>query len=504
MASQQPYDLAIIGGGINGTGIACDAAGRGLSVVLIEAGDLAGATSSASSKLIHGGLRYLEHWEFRLVREALAEREVLLAKAPHLIKPLRFVLPHVAALRSRWLIRLGLFLYDRLSKRTVIGGSRGLDFTKDKSGIPLRDKFSHGFAYRDCSVDDSRLVILNARAAADQGSHILTRTRFENAKVVDGLWSLNLTSAQADAPDQITARAIVNAGGPWADKVLKANDTGALSASDNTRLRLIKGSHIVVLRIKGADDAYILQQDDGRVVFVIPYEDSYSMIGTTDVPIDGDPEKAAASEDEIHYMLAAANRYITSKVKEADIVWKFSGVRPLYDDDSESASQVTRDYHLALKKDDNAPPILSIFGGKITTYRCLAEEAVEKLSPFFPSMGARWTRKGLLPGGDLPGGNMEAFLDNLTKHYPQLEQRLIRQIARRHGSLATEVLGDAKTMPDLGQRISDDLYEREIEYFKDKEWATTAEDILWRRTKVGLHLSPAEQEKAAAMIEALL
>jgi len=362
-------------------------------VVLVEAGDLAGATSSASSKLIHGGLRYLEHWEFRLVREALAEREVLLAKAPHLIKPLRFVLPHVAALRSRWLIRLGLFLYDRLSKRTVIGGSRGLDFTKDKSGKPLRDKFSHGFAYWDCSVDDSRLVILNARAAADKGSRILTRTRFASAMVVGGLWHLDLASAQADAPNQVTARAIINAGGPWADKVLKASDTGAPSSNDNMRLRLIKGSHIVVPRIEGADDAYNLQQDDGPVVFVIPYEDTFSMIGTTDVPIDGDPEKAAASEDEIHYMLAAANRYITSEVKEADIVWKFSGVRPLYDDDSESASQVIRNYHLALKKDDDAPPILSIFGGKITTYRCLAEEVLEK---FYRSF-LLWAQAG--PGG---------------------------------------------------------------------------------------------------------
>ncbi|MDA1323981.1 MAG: glycerol-3-phosphate dehydrogenase [Proteobacteria bacterium] len=504
MASERPYDLAIIGGGINGAGIACDAAGRGLSVVLIEAGDLAGATSSASSKLIHGGLRYLEHWEFRLVREALAEREVLLAKAPHLIRPMRFVLPHVAALRSRWLIRLGLFLYDHLSTRTTIGGSRALDFAKDKSGIPLRDKFSHGFAYWDCWVDDSRLVILNAMSAANNGADILTQTRFDRAQVEDGLWRLDIKPKQAGASRQVTARAIVNAAGPWADKVLKACDTGTPSTGDNTRLRLIKGSHIVVPRIEGADDAYILQQDDGRVVFVIPYEENYSMIGTTDVPIEGEPEKAAASADEIHYMLAAVNRYITTEIKEDDIVWKFSGVRPLYDDDAESASKVTRDYHLVLQNGDGAPPILSIFGGKITTYRCLAEEALEKLSPFFPNMGRPWTRKGFLPGGNLPGGAMEAFLDDLFRRYPKLEQGLITQLAQRHGSIATDILGDAGAMDDLGQRIGDGLYEREIDYFKRQEWARTAEDILWRRTKAGLHLAPADREGAAAMIEALL
>ncbi|MDA1323701.1 MAG: glycerol-3-phosphate dehydrogenase [Proteobacteria bacterium] len=504
MAGQQPYDLAIIGGGINGAGIACDAAGRGLSVVLIEAGDLAGATSSASSKLIHGGLRYLEHWEFRLVREALAEREVLLAKAPHLIRPLRFVLPHVAALRPRWMIRLGLFLYDHLSTRTTIAASRALDLAKDKSGRPLREKFSHGFAYWDCWVDDARLVILNARAAADNGAHILTRTRFDRAQAENGLWRLDLKPAQAGASQQVTARAIINAAGPWADKVLAATETGNSSKSDGTRLRLIKGSHLVIPRIEGADDAYILQQDDGRVVFVIPYEDTYSMIGTTDVPIEGDPEKAAASEDEIRYLLAAANRYVTTEIKETDIVWNFSGVRPLYDDDAESASKVTRDYHLALKNDNDAPPILSIFGGKITTYRCLAEEALEKLSPFFPSMGPAWTRKASLPGGNLPGGTMEAFLDDLIRRYPNLDPRLITRIAHRHGSIATDILGDAATMDDLGQHIGEDLYEREIDYFKRREWALTAEDILWRRTKAGLHLEPADREKAAAMIEALL
>ena len=300
------------------------------------------------------------------------------------------------------------------------------------------------------------------------------------------------------------ARAIVNAAGPWADKVLMASETGRPSNSDGTRLRLIKGSHLVIPRIEGADDAYILQQDDGRVVFVIPYEETFSMIGTTDVPIDGDPEKAAASEDEIGYLLAAVNRYVTTNIKESDVVWKFSGVRPLYDDDAENASKVTRDYHLALKVEDGAPPILSIFGGKITTYRCLAEEALETLSPFFPAMGPAWTRKALLPGGDLTGGTMKSFLDDLITRYPKLDPGLIKQLARRHGSIAADILGDAHTMGDLGQRIGEDLYEREIDHFKRQEWAQTAEDILWRRTKVGLHLDPADREKAAAMIEALL
>lgn len=504
MVSEQPYDLAIIGGGINGAGIACDAAGRGLSVVLIEAGDLAGATSSASSKLIHGGLRYLEHWEFRLVREALAEREVLLAKAPHLIQPLRFVLPHVAALRPRWMIRLGLFLYDHLSTRTTIEASRSVDLAQDRAGRPLRQKFQHGFAYWDCWVDDARLVVLNARAAADKGADIRTRTRFVAAVREDGLWRLDLKSAQNTATGQVTARAMINAAGPWADKVLTASDKGTGAGHNNTRLRLIKGSHVVVPRIDGADDAYILQQDDGRVVFVIPYEETYSMIGTTDVPIEGDPAEAAASEDEIRYLLAAVNRYIATEIKEQDIVWSFSGVRPLYDDDAESASKVTRDYHLALNTEDGGPPILSIFGGKITTYRCLAEEALEKLSPFFPSMGRPWTKKATLPGGDLPGGSMPVFLDRLAEQYSTLEPTLLSQLAYRHGSMTSDVLGDSCVLSDLGQRICGTLYEREIDYFKRREWATTADDVLWRRTKAGLHLDQSDRDKAAAIIETLL
>jgi len=496
---QQTYDLAIIGGGINGAGIACDAAGRGLSVVLIEAGDLAGATSSASSKLIHGGLRYLEQWEFRLVREALAEREVLLAKAPHLIHPLRFVLPHVAVLRPRWMIRLGLFLYDHLSTRTTIAGSCALDLAEDKSGKPLREKFTHGFAYWDCWVDDSRLVVLNARAAADRGAHILTRTRFERAREDGGLWRLDLSPEQGGGLRQVAARAMVNAAGPWAAEVLADCDSGGKSNSAGPRLRLIKGSHLVVPRIAGAEDAYILQQDDGRVVFVIPYEGAYSMIGTTDVPIEGDPAQAAASEDEIHYLLASVNNYFAAEQTEADIVWKFSGVRPLYDDDSESASKVTRDYHLALRHAADTPPILSVFGGKITTYRCLAEEALEKLAPVFPDMGRPWTKNAFLPGGNVWGGTMEAFLDDLSQRYPKLDRALLAQLARRHGSIATDILGDAETPADLGRKIGDGLYEREIDHFRRNEWAQTAEDILWRRTKVGLHLGPAEREAAAAI-----
>ena len=299
-------------------------------------------------------------------------------------------------------------------------------------------------------------------------------------------------------------RALVNAAGPWADKVLTASETGKSSNSDGTRLRLIKGSHLVIPRIEGADDAYILQQDDGRVVFVIPYEETFSMIGTTDVPIDGDPEKAAASEDEIGYLLAAVNRYVTTNIKESDVVWKVSGVRPLYDDDAENASKVTRDYHLALKVEDGAPPILSIFGGKITTYRCLAEEALEKLSRFFPTMGPAWTRKALLPGGDLTGGTMNSFKNDLIAQYPKLDPNVITRLALRHGRIAGDILGDADTVTDLGQHITDDLYEREIEHFRRQEWAQTAEDVLWRRTKVGLHLDPVQRENASALIETLL
>ena len=496
------YDLAIIGGGINGAGIACDAAGRGLSVVLLEAGDLAGATSSASSKLIHGGLRYLEQREFRLVREALHEREVLLAKAPHIIRPLRFVLPDVASLRPRWMIRLGLFLYDHLSSRVTIPGSGALDLAHDTAGRPLKRSFSHGFSYWDCWVDDARLVVLNARAAADRGADIRTRTRFLDARAEDGLWRLRYRAQAAGETGEIRARAIVNAAGPWADRVLPAANGRA--ATNSARLRLVKGSHVVVPRIEGATDAYILQQDDRRVVFVLPFEEKFSLIGTTDVPFTGDPTDIRADAAEIDYLLASVNRYFATELATGDIVWSYAGVRPLFDDEAASASEVTRDYRLVLSDDAGRPPLLSVFGGKITTYRRLAEEALERLEHAFPDMGRPWTAGTPLPGGGLPEGGMDTFLVALGQRYPRIDPSTIARLARRHGTLVETLLGDTKEPGDLGTHFGAGLYEREVVYMRDSEWARSADDILWRRTKAGLHMTEAERHRAADAIEKLL
>ncbi len=497
-----PYDLAIIGGGINGAGIACDAAGRGLSVLLVEAGDLAGATSSASSKLIHGGLRYLEYREFRLVREALAEHEVLLAKAPHIVWPLRFVLPHVAAQRPRWMIRLGLFLYDHLAHRTAIPGSHAIDLHSAPAGRPLRPDFRHGFTYWDCWVDDARLVVLNARAAANRGADIRTRTRFLAARREDEAWHFDIRDEATGRTDTVTARAVVNAAGPWADSVLAAMGDNTLSGA--ARIRRVKGSHLVVPRIEGADDAYILQQPDGRVVFVLPYEDDFSLIGTTDVAYDGDSKDVQPGDDEIVYLLAAVNRFFTAGLRESDIVWRFAGVRPLFDDAAAAASAVPRDYHLVLSEPEQGAPLLSIFGGKITTYRCLAEEALARLAPVFPAMRPASTAKEKLPGGDISGGRFDEFLKQLCARYPDFDRRTMEAMAHRHGSLIERVLGTARKPEDLGRPLGAGLYEREVEYMRDKEWARTPDDILWRRTKAGLHLTPTERDEAARTIEALL
>lgn len=499
------FDLAIIGGGINGAGIACDAAGRGLTVLLVEAGDLAEATSSASSKLIHGGLRYLEQWEFRLVREALAEREVLLAKAPHIIWPLRFVLPHVDSLRPRWMIRAGLFLYDHLSSRNTIPSSKPLNLARDPAGEPLKADFRQGFAYWDCWVDDARLVLLNARAAARKGADIRTRTRFLSARTDGGRWILNLRDEDTGATENVAARAIVNAAGPWVEQVLQSTNSEHRKKANTKKSRLVKGSHLVIPRISGADDAYILQHPDGRVVFVLPYEDKYSLIGTTDIPFEGDAGTVHIDNDETDYLLGTVDAFFSTAPRKEDIVWSYSGVRPLFDDDSgASASKVTRDYHLELANTANRPPILSVFGGKITTYRCLAEEALGKLGAAFPAMGESWTSKDPLPGGDIPSGGMEVLLDDLANRYPQIDPNVMAQMARRHGTLTNVMLGDAKKEEDLGQHFGAGLYEREVVYMKSNEWARTAEDILWRRTKTGVHLTSDQRTIASQAIHALL
>ena len=498
--STADFDLVVIGGGVNGCGIAADAAGRGLRVLLAERDDLASGTSSASSKLVHGGLRYLEHYEFRLVREALAEREVLLAKAPHIVWPLRFVLPHAPGSRPRWLIRAGLLLYDALARRRVIPRSRGVDLRTDPAGRPLRDDLAWGFAYWDCWVDDARLVVLNARAAADRGAEILTRTPVVGVEPDGHFWRVQL--AGADGPRQVRARALVNAAGPWVDRV--AALVGALDVAPRAPLRLIKGSHIVVPRVAGADDAYLLQNPDGRVVFALPFEERFTLVGTTDVAFAGDPAKVAIDAAEEAYLLDVASRWFRQPITSSDIVWRFAGVRPLYDDASADPSAVTRDYRLDLTAGGTTPPLLTVMGGKVTTYRRLAEDSLDKLAPHLARCGPAWTAKALLPGGDLSGADLATFIARAAKQYPGFPLEMLDRLVHRHGSLISTLLGEAKTPADLGDDLGGGLTAREVAYFRDHEWARTADDVLWRRTKVGLHLTPDARANAARAIERIL
>jgi glycerol-3-phosphate dehydrogenase len=484
-ASSASYDLLIVGGGINGAGIARDAAGRGLKVLLVEQGDLAGATSSASSKLIHGGLRYLEHYEFRLVREALAEREVLLRLAPHIIWPLEFVLPYDASMRPAWMIRAGLFLYDHLAKRATLPGSRRVDLTQPPFKGALAAGSTTGFSYADCWVDDSRLVVLNAIDARERGADIRTRTRFVSARRQDSLWQAEIE--RGGQRSAVTARALVNAAGPWVQSTLAA--TGANSPG---KVRLVKGSHIVVPRLHAGEQAFILQTTDKRVVFVIPYERHYSLIGTTDIEFNGDPGQVAISPEEIDYLCTAANRFFRKAPTPRDVAWSYAGVRPLYDDAECNASEITRDYVLELDAPAGTAPLLSIFGGKITTYRRLAEEALAKLSPVLKARGIAltdqpWTASVPLPGGDLPRGDFAAFLAGVGASRPWLPAPLATRLAQAYGTRIERVLGSAGSLADLGRDLGAGLTEREAEYLVAQEWAETAEDILWRRSKLGLH-----------------
>lgn len=498
------FDLFIAGGGINGTGIACDAAGRGLSVMLCEADDLASATSSASSKLIHGGLRYLEHYEFRLVREALAEREILLSKAGHIVWPLRFVLPHVPAMRPKWMLRLGLFLYDHLYRRRAIPASGVIDLGLDRTGAPLRDGLADGFYYWDCWVDDARLVVLNAFAAAAKGAEVRTRTKLLDGTPDGDLWRLRLLDTETGTEQEVRARAVVNAAGPWALDVGRSLSAERRGASDNAAgLRLVKGSHVVVPRIKGADDAYILQNDDRRVVFVLPYEQDFSLIGTTDTPFAGDPAKVELDPAERDYLFDVVGRFFRQSLSADDVVWSYAGVRPLYDSQEDNPSAVTRDYRLQLTNGDGRPPMLSVFGGKITTYRRLAEEALDKLNPIFPGLAGAWTASVKLPGGDLTDDDFGAHVASLQARYPELDAGYLWGVARRHGGLTGGILGDARTAADLGHDFGHGLREREVAYLKAHEWARTPDDVLWRRTKVGLHMSAAERARAAEAMAAM-
>lgn len=487
MSHDEAFDLLVIGGGINGVGIARDAAGRGLKVLLCEQGDLGQATSSASSKLIHGGLRYLEQYEFRLVREALIEREVLLAAAPHIIWPLRFVLPHVKELRPAWMLRAGLFLYDHLGGRKRLPASQSLDLRRDPAGAPLVEGITKGFAYADCWVEDSRLVVLNALDAAERGAEVVTRTACSTARREGGIWTATLTPADGGAERQIRARALVNAAGPWVMEVLGQ----VAGANRRSTLRLIKGSHIVVPRLHDGDEAYILQTRDQRVVFVIPYEGDYSLIGTTDMEFEGDPAAAAITAEETAYLCQAVSRYFKRPVTPENVVWTYAGVRPLYDDDSGKASTVTRDYVFDVDAPEGAAPMLSVFGGKITTYRKLAEHAMSRLSPLLGLSDEGWTAAAALPGGDLPDADFEAFLAGLRQARPWLPAALARRLARAYGSRVSEILGEAESLAELGEDLGGGLTEAEADYLVRREWAQTAEDILWRRSKLGLH-APAE------------
>lgn len=484
------FDVVIVGGGINGAGIARDASGRKLRVALLERGDFGTGTSSASTKLIHGGLRYLEHYEFRLVAESLREREVLLSLAPHLITPMRFVLPHVPTLRPAWMMRTGLWLYDRLGGRGRLPRSAKLSLHDTPEGAPLRPTLSKGYAYWDAWVDDARLVIATLRSAVDHGATVMPRTAFVSARRETGCWHVDARAADGSTIN-LRARALVNAAGPWVEAV----GQGIVGhANQSARVQLVKGSHIVVRRVHGGDHAYLLQNDDGRVVFILPYERQYSLIGTTDVLIRTPEEGARIDTAEVRYLLAAANRYLGSPVSERDIVWTFSGVRPLYDDGSDNPSATTRDYHLMLDATQNAP-LLTVYGGKLTTYRKLAEAALAQLQPWLNPACGEWTAREPLPGGE---GASEQALTELQATYNALPATLVARLYRRHGTRTAVLLDGVRTPDDLGRHFGADLYEREVEYFVAHEWATDAEDVLWRRSKAGLHMKEPQRQTFTA------
>ena len=484
MIGAGPVDLLVVGGGINGAGIARDAAGRGLKVVLCEQGDLANYTSSASSKLIHGGLRYLEQREFGLVRKALIEREILLHVAPHIVRPLRFVLPHSPEQRRAWMIRLGLFLYNHLGGRKKLPRARSIDLKRDPVGGPLKDSFGTAFTYPDCWVEDARLVVLNALDAHERGAEVLTRTRCTAARRANGLWYAELTPTLGGPARCVRARALVNAAGPWVMRFLAERTEVAKPG----RIRLVKGSHIIVPRLYHHGDAYTLQHRDGRVVFVLPYEGRYSLIGTTDVDYHGDPAEARITQPEIVYLCDVVSRYFREPLKPDRVLWTFAGVRPLYDDAATDVSAVTRDYAFDLDQRGGEAPLLSILGGKLTTYRRLAEHALEKLQPVLKYDARPWTGTAPLPGGDLPHGDFEGFVQDLYRGARWLPTDVARRYARAYGSRVTKLLAGARTLDGLGERLGDGLYEAEVEYLRRYEWAVTAEDILWRRSRLGMHV----------------
>ena len=480
------YDLLVIGGGINGAGIARDAVGRGLSTLLVERDDLAGATSSSSSKLIHGGLRYLEHYEFKLVHEALAEREILLRTAGHLVWPARFIMPHVPELRPRWMIRIGLFLYDHLARRSLLAGSHAVRLDTPPYSSGLKPNFKHGFIYSDCRVDDARLVVANALDVRQRGGRVMTGTEVRAAKRERDAWRVRLSSG-----DEIQAKVIVNAAGPWVKHVLNER----LGQPSSDLVRLVRGSHVLLPRLYEGDHAFILQNDDRRVVFMIPYGDFHTLVGTTDVP-QHESESSKPSFAEVDYLCRAVNRYLAKPVTPHDVVWRYAGVRPLYDDGKGDPSAVTRDYTLRIDDDAGSTPVLSIFGGKITTYRHLAETVLERLRPYFPDLKGSWTHDAPLPGSDFGSQSRVALRDAFFARHPRIPTPTLRAIFRRHGTRADEVIGDGALGEDYGAGLS----ERELRYFVDQEWARSADDVLWRRTKCGLHMNEAQRARVAQVL----
>ena len=483
------YDLVVIGGGINGAGIARDAAGRGLNVMLCEKEDLAQHTSSASTKLVHGGLRYLEYYDFMLVRHALAEREVLLRAAPHIIWPLRFILPHHQALRPSWLIRLGLFLYDHIGGRVLLPKSNSVDLSTHVSGEVLKDDYVKGFEYSDCWVQDARLVTLNVMDAAERGCDVRVRTECTDLIRKNGQWTIHLQDHLSGQSSSVTARAVVNASGPWVEKTLNLDE----EHDSQYGVRLVKGSHVVVPKLFDHPYTYIFQNADNRIIFAVPYENDYTLLGTTDVEIQAEPGTEKIEDSEIEYICSNASEYFKTPVTKQDVVWTYTGVRPLYDDASENASKVTRDYKLDLDTREDAP-ILSVYGGKITTFRKLAEQAVDMLKPVLDFSAGAWTSPEPLPGGDIPKADYDAFLVRSQQQYPWLEPALLHDYCRNYGTRITRLIGQASSMGDLGHHFGGPLYQAEVDYLISDEWARSAADILWRRSKKGLHTPEGTEE----------
>jgi D-erythritol 1-phosphate dehydrogenase len=492
------FDVIVVGGGINGVGIARDAAGRGLSVLLCEKDDLAQGTSSRSGKLVHGGLRYLEYYEFRLVREALIEREVLLRSAPHIIWPMRFVLPHSPEQRPAWMIRVGLFLYDHLGGRRILAPTRSVDLSTAPEGDPLRKNFKRAFEYSDCWVDDARLVVLNAVDVRNRGGMVLTRTSLVSARRAGDKWRVDLRSVRDGQSLAAAGRVIVNAAGPWVEDVLRRAGRNA----DN-RVRLVKGSHIITRKFWSGDQAYLLQHDDKRVIFVNPYEGDLALIGTTDIPFYGQAEEVSIDRAEIEYLLSVVDRYFEDAPKFSEVIHSFSGVRPLFDDKATNPSAVTRDYAFDIDAPDGQAAMLSIFGGKITTYRKLAEHALEKLSSYFPQVTGPWTEHAPLPGGNIPDADFSLFLSELRRRHPWLPEQVAHGYGRRYGTRAEDLIDGAKSIRDLGRLFGGTLYEREARFLAESEWALDAEDVLDRRTKHALHLAARQRVDFAAWFEGL-